>query len=62
MPELTVPSVRRRISLDNQQDLHTWLTRALPELSAPMRSSWLQRINKTLMARRLRLLMAASTG
>ena len=50
VPERTVAPIRRRVSLDNQQDMQTWLAKSIPELSQPMKATFLQQIHKAIMA------------
>ena len=43
------PLVRRRLSLDNQADMQTWLAKALPELKEPAKAPFLQAIHAAIM-------------
>ena len=44
------PLTRRRLSLDSQQGLQTWMAEALPELQKPVKSAYLSAMNRTFMS------------
>jgi hypothetical protein len=50
VPETRVAAIRRRLSLENQQDMQTYLSRVIPELQQPMKSTFLGAMNKVMLA------------
>ena len=46
---LREPLVRRRVSLDNHQDLQAWMAKAIPEVQLPLQSFFLEGVNQAMM-------------